>query len=448
MIRLTCAILVASVAAAGCGDDETTDDPNAPVTLTFLRHDNLSYSRADTEAFTTYKATRPNVTITEVTVDYPSLGATLLTDLKGDKLSADLVRIQPSWLCSFADNLAEVPADVVTLAEAQNTFFAAPLSGSTCGGKLKGLPMEFNLEYGGVVVNMDKYQAKFPGKAPTWANWEAFIADAKALAEYDGTGKPMANGLELAPDWAQPVKHIFFSQILQRGGNYWATGGTTFDFSTAAAKASLTAMVNWVTVDKVMSPTLVPDKNTFITTRMAKGATGYGWNDPVKPLSVMGYVGSWGVPDTISQMPAGMTTKYEFHTLPPMVGAEHKFVQNSGWALAVPKTSKNQKAAWALIKAITLSPEIMRKWDATTGSLPALRVNGTAQAAASNPTLLKVQPLLDKGQWVGYIPALAIETVEGALVSNLFEAVAGRKTIDQALADMQTTANAALAQHR
>jgi ABC-type glycerol-3-phosphate transport system substrate-binding protein len=76
-----------------------------------------------------------------------------------------------------------------------------------------------------------------------------------------------------------------------------------------------------------------------------------------------------------------------------------------------------------------------------------LKVNGTADAAAADPLLAKVQPLLAQGQWVGYIPAGAIETVEGALSSNFFDAVAGRKTVEKALADMEQAANAALSQN-
>jgi multiple sugar transport system substrate-binding protein len=420
----------------------------ADVTIAFMRHDNPAYQKADDAAFAEYSAAHPNVKVMGTTLTYPALGSTLLANLKNNTLEVDLVRIQPSWVCSFADNLADVPPDVVSLSEAQNAFFAAPLSGSTCNGKLKGLPMEYNLEYGGVVVNVDKYQAKYPGKTPNWADWNAFIADAASLSEYDAAGKPAANGLDIAPDWPQPAKHIFFSQILQRGGNYWSAAGNTFDFNTPAAHESLAAMVKWVNEDKVMFRSLIPDKNTFVTTRLAAGATGYGWSDPTKPLSIMGYVGTWGVTDADSQKPSGAQTRYDYFTLPPMAGTEHKFVQNSGWALAVPKTSKNQKAAWDLVKAIALSPAAMKKWGATTGSLPALKVNGTPAAAASDPMLAKVQPLLDKGQWVGYIPAQAIESVEGAIVSNFFDAASGKKTIDQALMDMQTTANNALAQYR
>jgi hypothetical protein len=87
----------------------------------------------------------------------------------------------------------------------------------------------------------------------------------------------------------------------------------------------------------------------------------------------------------------------------------------------------------------------MRKWSATTGALPALRANGAATAVASNPTLGKVQPLLDLGQWMGFVPAAAIDAANGGMVSNFFAAVAGTKSVDQALLDMQQTANTAIA---
>jgi multiple sugar transport system substrate-binding protein len=428
-----------------CGGEEAKK-PDTSGTVTFLRHDNPAYRQADDAFFAEYKTAHPTVTVTDTSIDYASLTSRLLADLKTDRLGVDLVRIPPSWVCSFAANLADVPKEIVSLTDAQNTFFPAPLQGSTCNNVLKGLPMEFNLEYGGVVVNVDKYMAKF-GKAPSWNAWGDFIEDASRLTEYDNN-LPAANGLDIDPGWPQPAKHIFFSQILQRGGKYWSASGDSFDFSTPQAKAAFADMVGWVKEKKVMHASLVPSKNTFVTTRLAKGATGYGWNDATKPLSIIGYVGTWGLTDTLGQIPMGSNTRYDFVTLPPMVGNEHKFVQNSGWALAVPKTSKNQKAAWELAAALALNPSAMRKWSATTGALPALRANGTAAVAMTDPTLQKVQPLLDKGQWVGYIPAAAIETVEGAIVSNFFDAATDKKTLDKALADMQQTANDALARYR
>jgi multiple sugar transport system substrate-binding protein len=432
----------------GCGGSAkapagTTNPP--PVTIKFLRHDNATYLQADNAFFAAYTLAHPNVTIESTTVDFRTLMSTLLSDLKTNQFAFDLVLVPPSRVCSFVDNLSDVPADVATLPEAQNTFFAAPLAGSTCAGRLKGLPVEYNLEYGGVVVNVDKYQQKFPGKTPAWPDWASFIAEAAQLTEYDANNNPMANGLDLSPDWSPPFRHIFMSQILQRGGTFWSTAGNTFDFSTPAAHDSLAAMVDWVTKDKVMFRSLVPDKNTNVTTRLAAGATGYGWSDPAKPLSVMGYLGTWGVPSITGMVPPGSQWKYDYYPLPPIVGTEHKFVTDSGWAFAVPLTSPNAKVAWDIAKSLALSPEAMRRWSATTGALPALRANGAMTALASNPQLGKVQALLELGQWMGFVPAAAIDAVNGGMVSNFFLAVAGMKSVDQALQDMQQTANLAIA---
>ena len=315
-----------------------------------------------------------------------------------------------------------------------------------CNQKLFGLPVEYNLEYGGVVVNTDKYKAKFPDKVPgAWPTWDAFIADAAALTEYDLAGKPMANGLDIDPDWPAPVIYSFLSQILQRGGTYFGPGGT-FDFSTPAARDAMTNMVGWLTVHKVMHPQLIPASNTGVTTRLAAGATGFGWSDPKKPLSVMGYVGTWGLPATLSHRVDGTSWNYDFFLLPPMVGTEHAFVTDSGWSFAVPRTSKNPKVAWDIARSLALSPEAMRKWSLITGVVPALRANGSITAAATDPVLARVQPLLEHGRWRGYVPVAATSTWGGAFNSNFFAVASGSKSVDQALMDLQRTCNTAVAE--
>jgi multiple sugar transport system substrate-binding protein len=422
----------------------------APVTLKFWRHDNMSYRKATDDAFADYRAIHPNVTIVDSTVDWHTYTSRLAADLKRDQFDFDLVLMPPAQLCGYADNLLEVPAALSSLSEAQNTFFRAPLEASTCGGKLKGLPMEYNLEYGGVVVNVDKYQAKFPGKTPSWPTWAAFIAEAAALSEFDDSGKPCVNGLDIDPDWPEPARHILLSMILQRNGYYWSkTDPGLFDFNTPEARESLAEMVKWMTVDHVMSPALVPDKNTYVTSRLAKGATGFGCGTDVSaPLSVMGYAGTWAVKDVNGQVPASRTVRYEFFPLPPMVGNEHKFIQNAGFALAVPKTSRNAAVAWDVARSLALSPEAMRKWAATAGTLPALKANGTEAAGKADPQLAKVQPLLEKGAWMGYIPSASTEAVLGAMVSNYFAVVKGTKSVEKALEDMQNTANTSIVQNR
>jgi multiple sugar transport system substrate-binding protein len=451
--RGTTVLVCLTAALASCGGNSgsgmTGVDPDLQaVTITFLRHDNPNYRKADNEFFAAYHDLHPNVTIADTTVDFKSLASMLNSDLKNDQLPYDLLLIPPARLCSFAAHLADVPASVVAVSEAQNTFFRAPLQGSLCDGKLKGLPVEYNLEYGGVVVNTAKYRARFPGRDPGWADWPSFIADAAALSEFNDSGAQMANGLDIDPGWSPPTRHIFLSQILQRGGHFRAPGGNLFDFGTAEAHDALAAMVDWVMASRIMSIKLIPDRNTGVTARLAAGASGYGWGDPARPLSVMGYVGTWAVPSTTGLVPPGSGWTYDYFTLPPMVGTAHKFITDSGWAFAVPLSSKNQAVAWDVARSLALSPDAMRTWSRTTGALPALRANGVASAVASDPVLARVQPLLELGEYVGNVPAAAIDTVNGAIVRNFFSAVAGEKSVDQALADMQATANDVITQSR
>jgi hypothetical protein len=90
----------------------------------------------------------------------------------------------------------------------------------------------------------------------------------------------------------------------------------------------------------------------------------------------------------------------------------------------------------------------MKRWSATTVTLPALRVNGGADAASADPVLAQVQPLLERGVYIGQMPAGAIQTMEGAILSNVFAVVRGIKDVPTALADMQRTTNEAFAQNR
>jgi multiple sugar transport system substrate-binding protein len=187
--------IVAALGAAACssgssglpangGADAGTPPINTetPVTIAFLEHGNPSYGMANGVAFQAYQTAHPNVTIKVTTVEYATLTSTLLADLKNDRLAADLVQIPGNWICSFTANVADVPADVITMETAEATFFTAPLAGATCNGALKGLPIEYNLEYGGVVLNVDKYHEKFPGKTPSWVDWPTFINEAHTLA--------------------------------------------------------------------------------------------------------------------------------------------------------------------------------------------------------------------------------------------------------------------------
>ena len=161
----------------------------------------------------------------------------------------------------------------------------------------------------------------------------------------------------------------------------------------------------------------------------------------------MGYVGTWGVPSikgAAAHGPAAPSTS--IYALPPMVGTEHKFVQNSGWAFAVPRTSKNQKVAWDIAQGAGAvaggDAEVVGRHRRAAGAASATAPRRPLPAI---PLLAKVQPLLEHGPVGGLHPGRGDRDRSRApSVSNYFAVVNGQKTIDQALADMQKTANDAI----
>src|SRR4051812_35821536 len=92
-------VILVAACAAGCkGSSETAVNPGgdagtmvndqSPVTIEFLEHGNPDYGRANAAVFAAYTKAHPNVTIKVTTLEYPSLTATLLAQLKTDRLPA------------------------------------------------------------------------------------------------------------------------------------------------------------------------------------------------------------------------------------------------------------------------------------------------------------------------------------------------------------------------
>src|SRR4051794_2197747 len=90
---------ILATAWSACGDSSSTTTPDGgappvnvegPVTITFLQHGNPAYGMANGAAFRAYELAHPNVHIKVNTLDYHTLTAKFLSELKNDRLDADL----------------------------------------------------------------------------------------------------------------------------------------------------------------------------------------------------------------------------------------------------------------------------------------------------------------------------------------------------------------------
>ena len=132
--------------AAPAGGDAAAEDA---VELRVWTHQNDAFNDGLEVLADAYMAENPDVAISFETFDYDTYIQTLQTALPAGT-EADILQMFGSWVCSYAEggNLAAVPEEVISLADAEAAIFAAQLAGYVCDGSLYGVPQEFNIEYG------------------------------------------------------------------------------------------------------------------------------------------------------------------------------------------------------------------------------------------------------------------------------------------------------------
>jgi multiple sugar transport system substrate-binding protein len=416
--------------AAACtfGEGETQGDGGAtgggPVTLRMWAHRSRSFNKALRDAAAAYTAEHPNVTIELETFAYDSYIQTLQTALPAGT-EADILHMFGTWTCTYADNLAPVPNDVISLAAAEDRFFPGPLGGYRCDEKLYGLPEESNVEYGAVLVNTamaDEAGVSTDG----WTTWDEFIGDAKAMTTIQDGAVTRAGYHFTAGDG---LAHSFLSLILQAGGNYLNEDGTAFTLDTPEGRQALTLLKSMADAP-VIDPVLFNDEQNWVG------------DCYFTEQCAMGLVGPWAVADYEPDYPK-VAADTIYLELPPLEESK-AFVADSGWGLTVSTHTPNADVAWDFAAFAALDPENAAAWNLTSGTLPALKAN--AEGAAKDE-LVSAFPhfdtwfqILPNAQFVGQLPDRDLLYYE-IIYNHGLAALQGGETVDEALKAMETEAN-------
>jgi len=305
----------AATPAAGETPGEPAPAPGESVQIRVWTHQNDAFNQGLKDLADAYTAENPNVKINFETFDYDTYIQTLQTALPA-KTEADILQMFGSWVCSYVEggNLAEVPAGVISLADAQAQFFESAVGGFTCDDKLYGLPQEFNIEYGAALVNTRLAEgAGITDITAGWASWDEFIADAKALAVVQD-GVMTRAGFNFTG--SDGIATMFHSLILQYGGDYLTDEG--YRVNTPEGMQALELMKRLVD-EGLVDPVLFNDDENWVG------------DSYFEETSAIGLVGPWAVPEYSGDFEevAAVTEYVEL----PSVGAEPLFAAASGWGL-------------------------------------------------------------------------------------------------------------------
>jgi multiple sugar transport system substrate-binding protein len=308
------------------------------------------------------------------------------------------------------------------------TFFDAAVGGYICDDQVYGLPQEFNMEYGTVLVNQARFEAAGLTYPPVWTTYEELLADAAALSEVND-GQMTVAGYHFTN--ADAITFGFLAGILQNGGSYWNEDMSAFTFDTDAARTTLNEMVGLVEAGAI-DPVLFND------------SANWGGSAFFTDQAAITLIGPWAVTYGLTDFPD--FGEFDYVALPSFGDSEPYFAADSGWGLTVAGNSPNADVAWDFVAFATANAENALAWNLRSGTIPALRA--VVEDEASNAQLLEALPwleanlpLLQYGSYIGAMPDRDLVFYD-IIYPYILDTLQGLMTVDEALMFIEEDANA------
>jgi multiple sugar transport system substrate-binding protein len=407
------------------------------VTIRIWTHQNDAFTAGYEALMAAYSAAHPDVAFTIETFDYPVYIQTLQTALPAGT-EADILIMFGTWNCGYASGgrLAAVPETVLTIEEARELYYDAPLDGFICPDEngtpaLYGLPQEFNIEYGAVLTNTEIAAAagvELPDPLVGWESWDSFIADAAKLTEGDQDFMTRAGFHYTAGDG---INFMFYSLIVQQGGTFFDDASGKYTINTPEGHAALELMVSMVNDHNLVNPQLFADDVNWVGDAFFTGQ------------AAIGLVGPWVVPDLSPDFPEYLD-KLAYIRMPSL-GSEPTFVADSGWGMVVSVNSEVQEQGWDFVKYAATDPQAALGWNIASGTLPSLRqlVEDEQNLQAFLDPQPWVAPFIEifpYGKFIGHLPDRDL-LFYNITLPHIIAAMLGLETIDEALAAIENEAN-------
>ncbi|WP_275983410.1 ABC transporter substrate-binding protein [Paenibacillus hamazuiensis] len=409
-------------ATSGCsgGSDPASTDPGK-VKLVFWSHQEDSFIGAYKKMIEDYQSSHPNVQIEYQSFPYEVYNQKLKASFSA-QTPPDIAEMFGTWVPEYAKNglLAELPDDEALRKE----YYDAPLGGYTLNNKLFGLPLEYNIENGGMLIHPQMLKDK--GIAGPPATWAELVDAAKKLTVRDNNGIKI-KGFDFVS--GDNITFTFLSFILQQKGKIW-DGGNHVNFQTSEAVKAMTALKSLVVDDKVTDLTAFGgelDTSDYF----------------FRGNSAMTYRGPWTIAAGLSNYNA---KDFEYVPVPSFTSEKPYFAAESGWGAVVAQKSKAQKEALDFIQFMS-SKEKLRAFNLSTFTVP------SKKEVASDPEFLKENPhmktslgVLQYGQWIGPI---ADRDFFFKQINDHFQLmVTGQVTVEEGLRKIEKAINDNQDQHK
>ena len=411
--------MVLSIAGCSGGNDpqESSDDT---VTLTMWAHQNEPWNAAWEDAIAAFEAENEGIKIKLETFPNSEFESKIQTSLIDGESGADIYEMWGGWALDFVPygTLMALPDDFAD--QVKKDTYEATYGAFDYEGKLYGVPLEFNIENGGLLVNLNLMEQKNLSVPNTW---DELRETAIAGTEYDGNTFQV-RGFDFVN--LDQVTFQFLAMILQQGAQYMTEDGK-FDVTTPEAKQAFEELASFVTVDKVTDTEALTGSTDMESHRQL-----------FANHSLMVPRGPWVVSEGVDSFGLELGTDFDYVAL-PWYGSEHKFAAENGWSLAVNASSPRQEAAMKFIEYVW-QDDVMLDHNIRCTQIP------SKKSLAESEEYLEAMPyagvlvdILDDAQFIGNFNT---ERVKEA-VNDVFLTYcnADYTSVDEALMDLNTRLN-------
>lgn len=258
------------------------------------------------------------------------------------------------------DELAPVPADVMSTADIESTFSPASIRLLKFGDQYYGLPTDVQTML--LFYNDDLFTAAGLDPTKDFATWEEFRQAAIKLTKAEG-GTMTQAGLDIA---ASPYQWYYSAPTLAYEDGLVADDTLAINYASDPGYQVWERLTSLVTKDKVDSPEFLADQPKF-----ASGLAG---------MTLREYTFS-GVFKTTAP-----DVKYSVHLPPPVSDKQFAQAATTSWSYAVGSDCKDQPSAWAWVTYLT-SEAAQRLWIAGGGELPSRTSLLNDASLASDPSV-------------------------------------------------------------
>ena len=421
MKKVVLVLLVTLLVLTGCSGDKKPSGES--VELTFWAHQNEPWNASYQEIIDAFEKENDGVKIKLETFPYDEFESKVQTSLINKEGGADIYELWGGWAIDFAKTgaLAAIPDKLE--GNIRDDVYKPTIGALEYKDNLYGLPLEFNIENGGMLVNLGLL--KEAGlKVPT--TWSELKETAKA-------GSSMKNnifevkGFDFV-NW-DSVPYLFTSMILSKGGNYLNDDGT-FNVTSPIAIEAFTELYNMVNVEKLTD---------------LEGLTGGGELEGYQSLYankvMMVPRGPWAISEGLHSFDLKLGEDFDYVAM-PWYGSEKKFASETGWSLAVNENTKNKEIAFKFLEFM-YQDEILLAHNIKSTQVPAKKsVAHNAELIKSMPYLGVLIDILDGSQFIGYFNT---DEFKESINNTFVDLSMGKHaTVEEALKSLNETLNSIL----